>query len=162
MISPRPVSDRFVVRVRPGAEAEARQALQRFGSLEPGSEPDEWVLHLKAAADDLRHVWEQVLATVAALTWMAPVLADASGTPMLPVGEVNVRFHEAPSAATLATLCERFGVEIAKRNEFVPEQVAFRPAVPRHTFLPDLVEGLEKDDGVLKAWATTRSAYKRR
>jgi hypothetical protein len=156
------VSDRFVVRVQAGAEAEARQALQRFGSLEPGAEPDEWVLHLQAEAENLRQVWEEVLATVRSLKWMAPVLADSAGTAMVPVGDVTVRFHEAPSSETLQTLCDRFDVAIAKRNEFVPEQVAFRPAKPRDTFLPDLVAELEQDKGVLKAWATTRSAYRRR
>ncbi len=151
-----------MVHVEPGAEDEARRALQRFGNLEPGAEPDEWVLHLKVEADDLREVWERVLAAVSALKWMAPVLADPSGIPMMPVGEVTVRFHQAPSADTLKTLCERFGVDVAKRNEFVPEQIAFRPAAPRETFLPELVAGLEQDKGVLKAWATTRSTYKRR
>ena len=58
-------------------------------------------------------------------------------------------------------LPESNGLELRSRNEFVAEQVSFRPRDQRGTYLPDLVDKLQGEHAVGAAWLNTRSIYKR-
>jgi hypothetical protein len=92
--------------------------------------------------------------------WIAPVLRDSSGSELFPTGTVVVRFRDRPGEKALAAFAHDHGLAIERRNEFVPEQVSFRPLRPRDVFLPDLVDRLLTLPGVEVAWASTVSHYR--
>jgi hypothetical protein len=110
---------------------------------------------------DPRDSWRRLIDQFPSAAWVSPVVVDASSEPHYPTGDVTVRFHARPSDADLETFAEHNGLELRARNEFVPEQASFRPRDARGTYLPDLVDGLERDDIVKTAWLNTKSAYKR-
>jgi hypothetical protein len=110
---------------------------------------------------DPRDSWRRLVDEFPSAAWVSPVVVDASSEPHYPTGDVSVRFHASPSDTDLEVFAEHNGLELRARNEFVPAQVSFRPRDARGTYLPDLVQDLERDETVKSAWLNTKTAYKR-
>ena len=89
-----------------------------------------------------------------------PVLIDEAGEPHYPTGEISVRFKAAPDDEGLRRFAADHGLRLLRRNQFVREQVVFKP-LDSSSYLPDLVQAIERE-GVAKAvWANTLSHYQR-
>ena len=149
--------------VKPGAEpsAEVVDRLASLGTVRPIPGTERVVLEVAGAAGSARELWRRVLDAVDRIRWAAPVVVDETGATHLPTGEVSVRFRRAPSAGELKRFASAHRVRVRKRNEFVREQVTVGPLDERECYLPELVEEISAEDGVLAAWADTMSEFRR-
>ena len=148
----RPRSGEFVVRLKAPRRGEA--------GLEPVAEGT-YLLSSGGKGRDAREAWRRLLQEHPDVEWAAPVLEGPDGSAHLPTGEVTVRFETPPSAAELERFARAHGLELRRRNEFAPAQAVFAPCRLPETYLPDLVEDLDRAEGVQSAWANTLSRYRR-
>lgn len=95
-----------------------------------------------------------------AIEWAALTVQD-EGTESYPTGELSIRFGAPLDEASLDEFVHSHGLELKRRNAFVPEQVVVAPAAPQGTWLPDLVARLNEEHSVASAWANTLSRYER-
>jgi hypothetical protein len=155
-----PSSDRFVVKL-PEPSGEPRRSLETLGNSAEIANSGLTLLHAVGCGADPRSTWCVILERVKAAEWAAPVLVDEEQQSHFPTGDVTVRFDHVLSSQEL----ERFGADhrlcLVSRNEFIPEQVSFRPKRPREEYLPDLVRAIAADQHVIAAWASTISRYRR-
>lgn len=138
---------RFVV-MPASAGSEQRASLPE---VEPLDGTDLFV----ADAPDPRAVVEQ-----GEVAWAAPILGEGDQE-SYPTGDVTIRFNSPPDASALESFAQKHAVTVQRRNEFIPEQVVVTPSEPRGTWLPDLVDRLNGEQHVAKAWPNTLSAYRR-
>jgi hypothetical protein len=101
-----------------------------------------------------------VLSKSSNIIWAAPTMHNGDEE-SYPTGEISVRLHDALDQANLEHFVRDHGVELRRRNEFVPEQIVVAPSGQQKTWLPDLVERLNTDVRVTKAWPNTLSRYQR-
>ena len=94
------------------------------------------------------------------VAWAAPILGEGNEE-SYPTGDVTIRFSSPPTPKDLESFAEKHAVRVRRRNEFISEQVVVAPSEPRGTWLPDLVERLNDEQHVAKAWPNTLSAYRR-
>jgi hypothetical protein len=94
------------------------------------------------------------------IEWAAPTLGEA-GEESYPTGEVSIRFSAPLESEDLEGFVRKHALQVLRRNEFVPEQVVVAPTEPRGTWLPDVVERLNGEHVVAKAWPNTLSRYRR-
>jgi hypothetical protein len=120
-----------------------------------------FVVRAPHPARDAKSAWRALLAQEPDVEWAAPVLLDESGEPHYPTGDVAVRFDHAPSDDELQAFARRHGLGACRRNEFVAAQVSCTPVDSRGIYLPELVTALQRAPGVVAAWASTRSRYRR-
>lgn len=150
-----PVADQ-VVKIK--AES-LRPRLNLLGVTEELGQDDLLIVRVGIKTDP-KDSWKQVMRS-GAVVWAAPVLKDELDEEHFPTGEVTVRFDKPPTGRALSTFASSNGLELRDRNEFVAEQAAFRVRDPKQTYLPDLIERLTHKRGVTRAWANTRSRYRR-
>ena len=110
---------------------------------------------------DPRAAWKRLVDRYGMEAWISPVVFDEGSIPHYPTGDVTVRFRDAVPDEVMQRFAESNGLELRARNEFVPEQASFHPRDPRGTYLPELVEQLQREDAVETAWLNTKSVYKR-
>ena len=101
-----------------------------------------------------------VLTNSEEIAWAAPTFEEA-GQESYPSGEVSIRFVTPLAGADLDSFVKQHDVQLRHRNEFVPEQVVVAPTATGKTWLPDLIEALNSENVVAKAWPNTLSRYKR-
>jgi len=94
------------------------------------------------------------------IAWAAPVIGEGGGD-SYPTGEVSIRFDPSVDPATIDSFVAKHSLELRSRNEFVPTQITVAPSKPSETWLPDLVETLNDEPRVSRAWPNTLSAYRR-
>jgi hypothetical protein len=94
------------------------------------------------------------------IAWAAPVIGEGEDD-SYPTGEVSVRFEPSVDAATIDSFVAKHSLELRSRNEFVPTQITVAPSEPSGTWLPDLVESLNEEPRVSRAWPNTLSTYRR-
>lgn len=109
-----------------------------------------------ADARDPREVVEQS----AEIAWAAPTEGDQQNE-SYPTGEVSIRLISAMEPRELESFVKAHGLELRRHNEFIPEQIVAAPTEPRGTWLPDIIERLNREDVVVKAWPNTLSRYRR-
>lgn len=102
----------------------------------------------------------RVLTNSQQIAWAAPTIEDA-GQESYPSGEVSIRFEAPLNEADLDSFVKQHEVELRRQNEFVPEQVVVAPTHERKTWLPDLIQSLNSERVVAKAWPNTLSRYRR-
>jgi hypothetical protein len=95
-----------------------------------------------------------------AVEWAAPTIGEEREE-SYPTGELSVRFSAPIDDTSLVEFVRSHGLELRRRNEFVPEQVVVAPADPHGTWLPDLVDRLNEEGRVASAWPNTLSRYER-
>lgn len=153
-----PSSDTFVV----GGDETDAQSLNELGDVEAIKDESLSIVRVTGGNEvDPKATWKVILDTAKSVGWASPVLLDEQGEKHFPTGDVSVRFKTAPSDEELARFAEKADLVVIDRNEFVPEQVIFRPSNSRRTFIPDLVTDLESAGEVETAWANTLTRYKR-
>jgi hypothetical protein len=123
---------------------------------------DDQTLVIQTPADvDPRESWRRLVEEHPSAAWVSPVLLDDGQIPHYPTGDISVRFMKPPSDEDIEVFSDRNRLEVRSRNEFMPEQVSFRPRDRRATYLPDLVEQIDHEDDVESAWLSTKSVYSR-
>ena len=160
MRSPHPDGRRFVIAAEPNAISGALACLAEIGEVHPLEGTTSWVLQVKQK-DEPQTVWRRILACLPSAEWVAPVLVDEREEPHYPTGDISVRFDHSPSPKELERFASTRRLRLLGRNEFAPQQASFRPDRPQDTYLPDLVQTLAGEKGVIAAWANTRSQYRR-
>ena len=138
----------------------AAQRLSVLGQVQPLAGAGALLLTLPAVGD-ARSVWSRAREAIGPAGTVQPVLLDEDGGPHYPTGEVSVRFLEAPDEEELRRFAARHGLRLVRRNEFVPQQAVFQPLDSSGSYLPELVEKLEGEEGTRAAWANTLSQYQR-
>jgi hypothetical protein len=146
--------------VHPQDRTAAAQRLSALGSVQPLAGAGALLLTLPAAGD-ARSVWSQAREAVGSAGTVQPVLLDEGGDPHYPTGQVSVRFKETPDEEELRHFATRHDLRLVRRNEFVPQQAVFQPLDGSGSYLPELVEKLEGEEGTQAAWANTLSQYQR-
>jgi hypothetical protein len=150
----------FVVKEPHGDVEVVRAQLAELAEVKPLTE--DLVLVTPRETDGDRSAWwERIRDAVESAEWVAPVVVDEQGRESYPTGAVAIRFQEAPSDEELEELAAEYGLRLLRRNQYVSVQVAFAPAEPRETFLPDLVDRIEGNPRVRAAWPVTTSRYER-
>ena len=94
------------------------------------------------------------------IAWAAPVIGEG-GDDSYPTGEVSVRFEPSVDLSTIDSFVAEHSLELRSRNKFVPTQITVAPSKPSGTWLPDLVESLNDEPRVSRAWPNTLSTYQR-
>lgn len=140
---------RFVIRL---ADPEALHDNLDLTSAEPLEETGLFVVD----APDPR----SVLTNSQQIAWAAPTIEDV-GEESYPSGEVSIRFEASLDDADLDSFVKQHELEFRRQNEFVPEQVVVAPTRKRKTWLPDLIQSLNSERVVAKAWPNTLSRYRR-
>jgi hypothetical protein len=118
------------------------------------------VLQVADDGQGARAHWTRILEDPQ-VEWAAPVLEGPDGSAHLPTGEVTVRFERAPTDVELAAFAVAHSLVLRRRSELAPLQAVFAPLRLADTYLPDLVDSLDKASGVETAWANTLSRYRR-
>jgi hypothetical protein len=155
-----PSQSEFVVNVSEGDLEEALAAGSSEAATGPRLDEHTFLVELPSP-DDPRSAWQRLVDQFGSASWVSPVVVDDGSVPHYPTGDVTVRFRAPVSDSELEAFAASNGLELNARNEFVAEQASFRPQDRRGTYLPDLVEHLERDDAVGAVWLNTKSAYKR-
>jgi hypothetical protein len=158
--NPVAAADALVVALKDAEGRAARGQLAALGELQ-ASGTQLLTLRLKDPVRDPRKAWNTVLSQSPDALWVAPVFRDGSGNELLPTGAVGVRFRHKPSTRALEAFAADHGMELERRNEFVPEQAVFRPRQPREVYLPDLIAKIATRAEVASAWPATSSRYRK-
>lgn len=111
---------------------------------------------------DPRQVWQRVRERLADNCMVAPVLDDEAGEHHYPTGSISARFSRALTDDELERFAEAHELSVEGRNEWVPEQVSFRPRHPEKAYLPDVRAALERSADVARVWEETESYYSHR
>lgn len=154
-------ADAFVVHPETSDRRALTERLAKLGQAEELEGSDALLVRLPASSTEARAAWRRLHESAGDAAVVQPVLVDEQGHPHYPTGEISVRFREPPSEDALRTFAAAHGLTLRSRNQYVPQQAVFRLADPRRTYLPDLVEKLASDKGVVAAWANTLSSYRR-
>lgn len=90
-----------------------------------------------------------------------PVMIDEAGHNLIPTGAISVRFLNVPSETEIEQLSCQFNLILEKKNQYIPQQLIFRPLKLSETFLPDLIQSISKIKGIKAVWANTCARYQR-
>lgn len=140
---------RFVIKSADGAPPSADAG---FAGVQPLADSG---LFLAEAADP-----RATVKSADGIAWAAPALGD-DGEESYPTGEVSVRFSSPLATDDLSGFMRRHSLDVLRQNEFIPEQVVVAPTEPSGTWLPDLVDRLNQEGVVDRAWPNTLSRYRR-
>ena len=153
------MDDRILVCKITGDEGRIREGLEEFGTVEEWSPPGILLLRLDDSWEDVRAARTEILERVDGVEWAELLLVDDSSLPLVPTGELSVRFHEPLSDDELVGFAKEHGLELRRRNEFVPEQAVFAPQRWRGELLTERAEKLSHERAVSEAWLNTASEY---
>jgi len=153
-------SDLFVVHTSSKDRPALSRRLTATGRLQPLDGTDALLLSLPSDRA-AKPAWDHAREVVGTAGTVQPVLFDEAGEPHYPTGEISIRFVEPPGDEDLRRLAAEHGLQLIRRNEFVPQQAVFQPLDASAGYLPEIVERLEKEKGIRTAWANTLSRYQR-
>jgi hypothetical protein len=156
-----PNPELFLVYVDPKDKSEVSRRLAAAGSLEELDE-NNLLLRVKTKAASPETQWRELTNLAGSLATVQPVLIDEKGQTLYPTGDLTVRFPKKPTAKQLKEFAAKYGLQLRDRNEFVPEQAAFKLKNPTTTYLPDVLQQIDSDKDIQTAWPNTRSRYERR
>jgi len=150
----------FIVRIDPGNQVEATQRLALLGRLQPLDGCEALLLSLRVTPAHSRSAWRRAQEIVGKAGSVQPVLIDETGEPHYPTGEISVRFKALPDEDRLLRFADDHGLLLLRRNQLVREQVVFK-LLDSSSYLPDLVQQIEREDVAKAVWANTFSHYQR-
>jgi hypothetical protein len=150
----------FVIHVSAEDRSAVTQRLTVWGSLRPLNGTDTLLFSVPATSN-VRIAWNQAQEIVGTAGSVQPVLLDEDGEPHYPTGEISVRFRDTLGDEELQSFAARHDLRLLRRNELVPQQAVFQPLDASGSYLPELVQRLEREKRTLSAWANTLSRYQR-
>ena len=127
-----PLADTIAVRYRQGVKAELAQMLHGLGRVRDIQEQRLLIVEFTDAAQSATALKQlQPWVDNGALEFVAPVLQDSeSRLQQILTDEITVRFKSGLPAKRLKGVEQKYGVKIARRNEFVPNQFILKVAQP--------------------------------
>jgi hypothetical protein len=155
-----PSNHLFVIDIPRDRESVARR-LTPLGNITPIEGSDRLLLSIPADSGNPETRWAQAQELLGELGTVQPLLLDELGEAHFPTGEISVRFHEAPPDDRLEEFAAEHGLRLRDRNELVPQQAVFRPAVPSSSYLPRLVQELAQMEVIKAVWANTLIRFRR-
>lgn len=160
-MKPSPSSRLFVVHLDPRDQPVFSRRLAFLGRVQPLLGSDVLLLSLSGGTEAAKAAWRRVQDVLGTAGTVQPVLLDEDGEPHYPTGELSVRFWQVPGAQELQRFANEHRLRLLRRNEFVPQQVVFELIDSSATFLPELIEQIEKEEGAKAVWANTLSRYQK-
>ncbi|WZO95756.1 hypothetical protein EP7_002725 [Isosphaeraceae bacterium EP7] len=154
----------FVVTVPKSQSADdPAEKLAKIGDLEPvAGHPGVYLLSVRSAKADHAGMLGQVRELLGDGADVQPVLRGEKGELQIPTGQVTVRFKSSPSDLELHKFAGPLGLDVERRNAYVPSQVSFRASKGAEGSVCDLVEKIRKsEDLVHSVWPETLSKYRR-
>lgn len=149
----------FVVR---GVKSRSMQRLNEIAEQLAELDDESVVVRVKSSGGGTsKATWAKIQETLEGKAFATPVLDDTEGNEFYPTGTLHARFNSVPTDRELQRFCSEHGLELVSRNEFQPAQAAFRVRDPSAVFLPDLVEQLNREDTVKRAWEEAQTHYHR-
>ncbi|MEO6196339.1 MAG: hypothetical protein ABIS20_25240 [Thermoanaerobaculia bacterium] len=155
-----PSNHLFVIRVRPEGRL-ASERLAALGRIQPLEGTDALLLSLPADREAPQAAWRQAQEVVGAAGTVQPVLLDEEGEPHYPTGEISIRFKDALGDAELRRFAARHDLRLLRRNELAPQQAVFQPLDGSGSYLPEIVQRIERQGAAKAVWANTLSCYQR-
>jgi hypothetical protein len=119
------------------------------------------LLHVDARHRTARKSWETLRETLEAPGDLFPVLLNDNGEILCPTGLIQARFHESLSDKELESFAKEHNLRLVERNRFQPAQASFEMQDPATTYLPEVVDEVNKPSTVRVAWAETMAHYRR-
>ena len=126
------MQDTFATRYRDDAEEAVDQALHGLGQVETSAAQRLIIVKFldpqqtSDALQLLRHWLDQGM-----VEFVTPVLRDTdSQLIQVLTDEITIRFNAKPSASCLHDLEQKYGVSVARQNEFVPDQFIIKVVRP--------------------------------
>jgi hypothetical protein len=121
-----PLEDRLAVRYSEDAKESVRNALRSLGEVKSVESQRLLIVELSAPADEsLKTIQEMV--DRGEVEFFTPVLLDEkSRLHQILTDEISVRFKTLPPAKQLREMARKYGVTIARQNEFAPNQFIVR------------------------------------
>ena len=159
-MNPSPSSHLFVVRLRP-EDPPASERLETLGRVQPLEGTDALLLSLPTDREAPKSAWRQAQEIVGDAGTVQPVLLDEEGEPHYPTGEISIRFKDALGDDELRRFAACNGLQLLRRNEFVPQQAVFQPLDGSGSYLPEIVQEIRRQGAAKAVWANTLSLYQR-
>ena len=158
---PIPSAELFVVRGMQAARLQERvQDLKGFKEITQLTK-ELLLLDIAARRQTPRKSWETLRAALEAPGDLFPVLLNDNGETLYPTGLIQVRFHKSVSDKELESFAKEHNLRLVERNRFQPVQASFEMQDPAKTYLPEVVEEVNKPSTVRVAWAETMAHYRR-
>ena len=159
---PRPSAGLFVVRGMQAARLQERvQDLKGFKEITQLTN-ELLLLDIAARRQTPRKSWETLRAALEAPGDLFPVLLkDPEKTILYPTGVIQVRFHEPFPDKELESFAMEHSLRLVERNRFQPAQASFEMQDPATTYLPEVIEEVNRPSTVRVAWAETMAHYRR-
>lgn len=153
----------WAVRYQAAHRAAVERALIACGRVRELAPQRLFVVELASAAqsDKLLARLEQLRAA-GQIEFFQPVLRDAvSQLQQIVTDEISVRFKKVPSAKQLKAVERKYGVRVARRNEFVPNQFIVQTAPARELNTLEVASQLDAAEEIEFAAPNFISEYKR-
>ena len=115
----------------------------------------------EAPSGDGRRAWQRVRDQVAKSCNVLPALQDEDGTIQFPTGNIQVRFSADPSEEALHDFAREHRLELVERNPYQPLQAMFAISAGETDYLPDLLDRLQSDPRIYRAWPEVLDRPKR-
>jgi hypothetical protein len=120
---------------------------------------DLFLLRVREPASSPRETWQQLHEALGDVA-VSPAIVDDRGALSYPTGRLAVRFKAAPSPRQLEEFAEQMDLLLVSTNKFVSSQAVFAPR-RRGGYLPDVVERVETDGRVQRAWPEALAMFTR-
>jgi hypothetical protein len=158
-----PMKNRFAVRYREGNQPRIARGLAKLGQVQE-VKPQRLLLvefadqaHSEAAQQQLQHWTDD-----GSIEFATPMLRDpASDSARILTDEITVRFKSALPEQRLKQFARKYGVTIARQNEFVPTQYIVKVDKPEGLQTLDIAHQLDESDDVEFATPNFISEYRR-
>ncbi len=157
------LDDVWSVRYAEPARTAIRDALGAFGDLHEIANQRLFIVKLadKKKRDELLESIQRLL-DEGAIEFFTPVLRDpASDLRRILTDEICVRFKKVPSAGELKIFEKRYGVTVARQNEFAPAQFIVKVNEPEGLRTLEVANQIEADGEVEFAAPNFLSEYRR-
>ncbi|PZD70392.1 hypothetical protein C1752_13118 [Acaryochloris thomasi RCC1774] len=108
-----------------------------------------------------RQGWEFLQQYLTDQEAVEPIMIDEAGHNLIPTGAISVRFTNVSTETEIEKFSCQFNLILEKVNQYIPQQLIFRPLKLSEIFLPDLIQSISKIKGVEAAWANAYARYQR-
>jgi hypothetical protein len=145
-----PVEGTVAIRPRPGAEGVVTETLRSLSHVEPLESQRLLIVELPQSPQRQAVVQQlQEWAQQGMVEFVTPVLKDEqSQLPQILTDEITVRFKSDASQEQLQTIEQKYGLEVARRNEFVPNQFTLKMKQPVGLETLDVASQVDAEDAV--------------
>lgn len=137
--------------------------LGELGTVEPiAGHPGHYLLRVPAGKSGPEGAESKVRDALGPGFNVQRVIEDEKGELQVPTGKITVRFKQAPTDAELRKFATEQGLAVDARNDYVRNQVSFRPNEGAGCSVHEVVKRLRQDfESIQDAWAESLSRFRR-